>query len=287
VSAAAARALLERHGLAAHRGRGQNFLHDPELAAKLVRLAEVEPDETVLEVGTGLGILTRALAARAARVVTVEVDAGLVRALHAEGGLPPNVVLLHADALDLDWEALLAERPGPARLVANLPYSAAAPMLRRFLDVAGELRGWSVMVQREVAKRLDAAPGSRDYGSLSVLHQLVGRVEASLDLHPRCFYPVPRVTSTFLRARPRKDASLRAGELPVVEDVVRGGFAHRRKTLVNALQQARGLEASAITAVLRSVGLPPRVRAEEVSPDVWIAIARGLVQAGGHGPWRQ
>lgn len=287
MSAAEARALLERHGLAAHRSRGQNFLHDPQLAAKLVRLAEVAADEAVVEVGTGLGILTRALAARAARVVTVEVDAGLVRALRAEGGLPANVELLHADALSLDWAALLPDPDEPARIVANLPYSVAAPLVRRFLDLAPRLRGWSVMVQKEVAVRLAAAPGGRDYGSLSVLHQLLARVEASLDLHPRCFYPVPRVTSTFLRAQPRRDGSVQTGELSAVEAIVRGGFSHRRKTLVNALQQSRGLAAEEIAAALASAGVAPRVRAQDVTPDQWLALARRLSGPGGQARFPQ
>ena len=169
MNAAAVRAVLARHRLLARRDLGQNFLVDDAMAARLVELAGVEAGETVIEIGAGLGTLTRALAARAARVIAIEIDAGLVRALRAERLLPDNVELLHADALALDLAALVS---GPARLVGNLPYSVASPLLRRLLDLRGVLTDWSVMLQREVAARVLAAEGSRDYGSLAVLHAL-------------------------------------------------------------------------------------------------------------------
>lgn len=202
-SAAAAREFLQRHGLAPHRERGQNFLWDEQLAAKLVRLAGVRAEDAVLEVGTGLGILTRALAAQARRVATLEVDAGLVRALRAESALPREVALHHADALEQDLAGLAAALGPPVRVVANLPFSAAAPLLRVFLGMAPLLEGWGVTVQREMAARIGAAPGERGYGSLAVLHAWLARPGPRLDLHPRCFYPVPRVTSTFLTLTPR------------------------------------------------------------------------------------
>ena len=138
----------------------------------------------MLEIGCGLGVLTRALAPRARRVVALEVDAGLVRAVRAEGALPEGAELLHADALEADLRALLAAEPAPRRVVANLPYAVSSPLLRRLLDLRDLLAGWAVMVQREVARGSLAAPGSRDYGSLTVLHRLVARVERALDVHP-------------------------------------------------------------------------------------------------------
>jgi 16S rRNA (adenine1518-N6/adenine1519-N6)-dimethyltransferase len=275
VSAAEARAFLERHGLAAHRDRGQNFLHDEAVARRLVALAGVRPEDGVLEIGTGLGMLTRALAARARRVETIEVDAGLVRALAAEG-LPPNVRLHHADALDLDLAALAAALGRPARIVANLPYSAATPLLRCFLDLGPALEGVAVMVQREVAARLRARPGSPDYGSLSVLFAWGTTQGEALDLPGSCFHPAPRVTSTFLCMSPRSDR-LAAGELPALEGVLRAGFAHRRKTLVNSLARAADIPAGRVTAALREAGLDARVRAERLDPEQWLALARRLL----------
>ncbi|MDD9800935.1 MAG: 16S rRNA (adenine(1518)-N(6)/adenine(1519)-N(6))-dimethyltransferase RsmA [Deltaproteobacteria bacterium] len=295
-SAAAAREFLQRHGLAPHRERGQNFLWDEQLAAKLVRLAGVRAEDAVLEVGTGLGILTRALAAQARRVATLEVDAGLVRALRAESALPREVALHHADALEQDLAGLAAALGPPVRVVANLPFSAAAPLLRVFLGMAPLLEGWGVTVQREMAARIGAAPGERGYGSLAVLHAWLARPGPRLDLHPRCFYPVPRVTSTFLTLTPRPpapsaghaephtsppSAAPRAGppsaaELPRLEALLRAGFAHRRKTLANSLAHAAGLNPAEVRRRLAQHGLPPAARAQQLSPATWLSLARTI-----------
>jgi 16S rRNA (adenine1518-N6/adenine1519-N6)-dimethyltransferase len=278
VSAAEVRAFLSRHELLARRDLGQNFLCDERLAARLVELAGVEPDDTVIEIGTGLGILTRALAARARRVVTIEVDAGIVRALRTERVLPEHVLLVHADALQFDFEALLADGAGPVRLVANLPYSISAPLLRRLLDLRARLADWSVMLQHEVAARLLAAPGTRDYGSLAVLHRLCVELGKELVLSPGCFFPVPRVRSTFVRMRPLPDAP-GAAELAEIERVARAAFAQRRKTLVNSLRGAplEGLPGpEALHALLAGLGISPRARAESLSPEQFRALARAL-----------
>lgn len=285
LSAAELRALLERHGLRAHRDRGQNFLRDPELAAKLARRAGASAGEGVLEIGAGLGLLTRALAARARRVVTLEVDAGLVRLLRAEGDLPENVELRHEDALEADLGALLerAADGGSARVVANLPYATASPILRRLLDVAPRLASASLLLQREVAERLLAAPGSPGYGSLSVLVRLVAEVRAGVDLHPRCFYPAPKVTSTVVHLTPRRDRPCAPEELARVEQVVRAAFAHRRKTIVGSLRKAGGADAppaEALAAALERCGVAPRARAEALAPERWPALARALAQVG-------
>ena len=277
------RAFLQDHGLAARRDLGQNFLHDERVAEKLVRIAAVQPGDRVIEIGTGLGTLTRALAARAGRVITVEVDAGIVRALRHEALLPANVELIHGDALDLDLDRLAGEAPGPVRIVGNLPYSVASPLLRRLLDWRERLASWSVMVQKEVAARLLATTGAREYGSLTVLHRLVATVKIGLDVHPRCFYPVPRVTSTFLHLTPRSEVSLAEGELRMVEGVVRAAFAHRRKTIVNSLRTAAAgspLLHERIAETLAGQGIDRRARAQSLSPEQWLAVARALVQAG-------
>jgi len=263
VSPAEIRALLERHGLRARRDLGQNFLADARLAAKLAAEARVAPGDFVLEIGCGLGVLTRALAERARRVVALEVDAGLVRAVRAEGALPAAAELRHADALGADL-------PAPRRVVANLPYAVSSPLLRRLLDLRDLLAGWAVMVQREVAQRLLAAPGTRDYGSLTVLHRLVARVERVLDVHPQCFWPVPEVTSTFLRLEPLAEAP-DGEELAEVERIARAGFAHRRKTLVNSLRaEGRG----ELEGRLAEAGIAPGARAEVVPPETWLRLAR-------------
>jgi 16S rRNA (adenine1518-N6/adenine1519-N6)-dimethyltransferase len=240
----------------------------------------VRPDETALELGTGLGILTRALAARAARVVSLEVDAGLVRAVRASE-LPANVELLHMDALRADLAALVGPH-GPARAVASLPYAVASPLLRRLLDLRERLAGWGVVVQAEVANRLKAEPGSRDYGSLAVLHQLTVKVGRGMALSPRCFHPVPRVVSTFLTMTPKSDPLLAPGELPWVEELVRAAFRHRRKTIANSLRAALPrVQGEVLLRVLHEQGIDARARAESLAPRELLDLARRLHGGGG------
>ncbi|HKA14470.1 MAG TPA: 16S rRNA (adenine(1518)-N(6)/adenine(1519)-N(6))-dimethyltransferase RsmA [Myxococcota bacterium] len=269
------RELLARHGLAPSRDRGQNFLIDERVAAELVERAGVLPDDSVIEVGTGLGILTRALAARAQRVLTIEVDAGLVRALRADALLPDRVELRHADALALDWPALVRERAA-TRVVANLPYAISAPLLRALLDLRGLLRDWSVMIQRDVADRLLAEPGSRAYSSLSVLYRLCAALRRERDLAPGLFFPVPNVRSSFVRATPHARARIGAGELAWVEEVVRAAFGQRRKTLANAL---RGAGFPDPIEACTAVGIDPRARAESLAPEAFLALSRALAPA--------
>ncbi len=268
------REILARHGLAPSRERGQNFLVDERVAAELVDRAGVEPGDSVIEVGTGLGILTRALAQRAERVLTIEVDAGLVRALESEALLPANAELRHADALALDWPGLVRERAA-TRVVANLPYAISAPILRLLLDLRGSLRDWSVMIQRDVADRLLADPGSRNYSSLTVLTRLCVTLRRVRDLAPGLFFPVPNVRSTFVRATPLADAPIGADDLASVERVVRGAFGQRRKTLANALRGAGFREPA---AACETVGIDPRARAESLEPEAFLALARALAR---------
>jgi len=281
VSPGEVRAFLERHGLRASRTLGQNFLVDLSLAERLAMLAGVEGGDTVIEIGTGLGALTTALAGRARRVLTLEVDAGLVRALRADDRLPDNVTLIHADALRFDFAGALEPIEGPVRLVTNLPYSISGPALRRVLDLRDALTDWSVMLQREVAQRLLAQPGSKSYGSLSVLHQLVATVEAKMDLSPRCFHPVPKVRSLFLRVVPLDHPSLRTEELPHLERVVRAAFGNRRKTLANALASlGPAVPREVIEDALDRAGIDRRARAESVAAEAFLSLARALPAAG-------
>jgi len=255
------------------------MVHEDQ-AERLARLAGVGAADTVIEVGTGLGALTLALAARAARVISIEIDSGLVRALESDGILPPNVELIHGDALRIDLRALaLAAGGSEVRVVANLPYSAASPLLRRLLDLRDLLLDWSVMLQRELAERLLAGPGSRQYGSLSVLHQLVAELSCEARLGPRSFFPTPRVDSWFLRVRPRSDSPLRAGELEWAERVVRACFAKRRKTIANSLLGAglpRSGDRAQLGEALSAAGIDPGARAESLSPRQLLELARRL-----------
>jgi 16S rRNA (adenine1518-N6/adenine1519-N6)-dimethyltransferase len=277
------RGFLDRHGLQARKDLGQNFLVDEHVAERLALLAGVEPGDCVIEVGTGTGVLTRALAARAERVISFDVDAGLVRALQAEAVLPANVELIHQDVLHADLAAIADSFAAPAakvRLVSNLPYSISGPMLRKLLDLRHRLTDWSLMLQREVAERLLAGPGSKAYGSLSVLHALCVHTQREMELQPRCFFPEPQVRSLFLRLIPLADSKLAPDELPRLERVVRAAFSKRRKTLVNALRSAGGNAWSAddVRAALGRLGLDVRVRGEALTPEQFLELCRILAE---------
>ncbi len=271
---------LERHHLRLHRDLGQNFLIEEAIAERLALLSGVQGGDCVIEVGTGLGVLTRALAKRVERIVTIEIDSGLVAALRGDDLLPENVELFHADALEVDLRGIAHDfGKRPVRVVANLPYSAASPLLRKLLDLQHDLVDWSVMLQRELARRLVAEPGTREYGSLTVLHHLVAHTSREMDLEPGCFFPAPKVDSSFLRVFPREDSPLEHGELLEVERVIRALFNLRRKTILNGLRGA-GLPESgdkdALVSALDAVGVDPGQRAEKLEPEVLLALARQL-----------
>jgi len=279
------RALLDQYGLRLSRDLGQNFLTDSALADDLARRAGASKDDLVIEVGTGLGVLTRALAARAGRVRTVEIDSGLVRALREESLLPDNVELVHADAREIDWLGWLRDAGQPVRVIANLPYSVATPLLRKLLDLRDGLEDWSVMIQREVAERLTAKPGERAYGSFSVLHNLVADVDTIARLAPGSFFPKPKVESSFIRVWPRAKSPLREGELEQVERLVRAAFSQRRKRVTNGLARVaertwpeldRAGQREALEALLETVGIDPGLRPERIEPEAWLALARAM-----------
>jgi len=286
----ALREMLDRHGLRLSRDLGQNFLTDAGYAEELARLAGASPDDFVIEVGTGLGVLTRALAARVARVRSVEVDSGLVRVLREESLLPENVELVHADAREVDWRGWLDEVEGPVRVIANLPYSVATPLLRKLLDLRDRLEDWSVMLQSEVAERLVADCGDRAYGSFTVLHRLVADVDILATLAPGRFFPRPKVDSSFVRIWPRAGSPLQPGELERVERLVRSAFSQRRKRVSNGLRriaerlwpETSGSQTrERLEEVLREIGIDPGVRPERIEPEAWLALARRLESEGG------
>lgn len=279
------RALLDRHGLRLSRDLGQNFLTDAKVADDLARRAGASDRDLVIEVGTGLGVLTRALAARADRVRSVEIDSGLVRALREEQLLPDNVELVHADAREIDWAGWVREAGQPVRVIANLPYSVATPLLRQLLDLRDVLEDWSVMIQAEVAKRLVASTGDRDYGSFCVLHRLTTDVDVLARLPPGSFFPRPKVDSSFVRVWPLASSPLREGELERVERVARAAFSQRRKRLTNGLARIaertwpsldRAGQREALVELLTRVGLDPGLRPERVEPEAWLALARAF-----------
>jgi 16S rRNA (adenine1518-N6/adenine1519-N6)-dimethyltransferase len=249
---------------------GQNFLADTNLLDAIVRDAELAPDDVVLEVGAGEGPLTERLAAVAARVHAIELDRGLEQALARVAALA-NVELHWGDALRFDLAAL---DPPPTAVVSNLPYSIATPLIIRTIEELPTVRRWTVMVQREIADRLRAEAGRREYGAPSVLVQLACETKMLRSVDPSVFRPRPRVGSAVIELRrigPGADADTRS--------LVRAAFAHRRKTLVRSLEHVRPGTMGRARAMLPELGLRLQARAEEVTPLEFAELARGL-------PWK-
>jgi 16S rRNA (adenine1518-N6/adenine1519-N6)-dimethyltransferase len=246
---------------------GQNFLADPNLLDAIVRDAELSADDVVLEVGAGEGVLTERLADAARHVHAVELDCGLEAAL-APLAARPGVDLHWADAMKLDFARL---DPPPSAMVANLPYSVATPVLLRTIEELPSLDRWTVMVQREIADRLRASPGSRVYGSPSVLVQLACEAKLVRRVDPAVFRPRPRVESAILSLR-----RTGPGAGPGVRDLVRAAFAHRRKALARSLEHGRPGSLEAVRAALRELGLPEDARAESLAPAQFAALAESL-----------
>lgn len=250
------------------RALGQHFLVDENILGVIERLAELDAADVVLEVGPGLGVLTARLAERVAHVHAVEIDRSLEPQL-ASVVERPNVELRFGDALALDLAAL---DPPPIKLVANLPYNIATPLIVESLDGLPSIDLWCVMVQREVADRLFAAPATKAYGAVSVLVQVAARRTG--------FHPVAR---TVFRPRPNVDSALvafRRGELPAayrhVKRVVEAAFAHRRKTLPNSVALTGLAPRGRAADALRALGRPAATRAEELEPQEFVALAREL-----------
>lgn len=246
---------------------GQNFLADPNLLDAIVRDAELEKRDVVLEVGAGEGVLSERLADAASLVHVVEIDRGLEKAL-AGVAARPNVDLRWGDAMKLDLGAL---EPPPTAMVSNLPYAVATPLILRTIEELPSLRRWTVMVQREIADRLRAAPGSRTYGAPSALVQLACEVRVLRAVDPAVFRPRPRVGSAILALR-----RTGPGADPETRELVRAAFAHRRKALGRSLEHVRPGSLERARAALTELGLPADARAEALSPEDLAALSAKL-----------
>ncbi len=211
---------------------GQHFLRAPSVE-RLLRVIAPRSDEVFLEIGPGAGALTLPLAARAARVVAVEIDAALAQRLRASA--PANVEIVTDDALDADLPALV---PPGGRLVGNLPYYVSSPLLRRILDLRGRVRDVHVMLQEEVARRIASRPGSKEYGILSVMYGAWAEVDVPLTFPPGAFAPPPRVSSALLRARFLEPPPVPVADPAALERLLQTAFRHRRKTLENNLEDS-------------------------------------------------
>src|SRR3989454_3574722 len=228
------------------RSLGQHFLIDKNIVHKIVRLAELQPGETVLEIGPGQGILTEALLDSSGLVVAVELDAALCGRLRTTLGRRTNFRLIEGDALAFDY----AQVPSPFLVVANLPYYVSTPLLFRLLEERRRIDRLVLMLQEEVVARLAAAPGGKDYGALSIAAQFYCEVRRAFRVAPTCFRPKPQVGSAVAVLTPLPKPRVSVADEAFFFRVVRAGFAHRRKALLNSLRD-EGFEGAPTAAALK------------------------------------
>ncbi len=260
----------------AKRRLGQHFLTDPRLLGRIADALGAGPDDTVLEIGPGPGGLTAALAERAGRLVAIEKDADLVPALRARFA---SATIVEADALEVDWAALA----GPRFLVAgNIPYNITSPLIDKALESPRAER-IVFLVQKEVADRVTAPPGGREYGALSVGVQSVARAERLFVVPAGAFHPRPKVDSAVLRLTPLADPLVRPPGQARFRRLVVGLFGFRRKQIARGLRELTGWAPDPVAEALARAGIPPTVRPEMLAPPVFAALLEALVDWDGCG----
>jgi 16S rRNA (adenine1518-N6/adenine1519-N6)-dimethyltransferase len=252
---------------------GQNFLVDPAAAVTIAGALGDLSQETVVEIGPGAGAITALLAARARRLIAIELDRALAAQLHAQMS---NIEVMEADILTVDLTALRREEE-KLRVMGNLPYYLTSPILTHLFEHHAAIASAVVMMQREVADRVAAAPGSRDYGFLSATTQLYARVERILDLPPSAFMPPPEIHSTVLRLTMRPRFTELEVEPETFLPFLRQSFAQKRKTLAKNLRAA-GFDPDRITQAMQESAIPPTARAEEIDLERMAALYRKLTR---------
>ncbi len=274
------RKLLKRQDLAPNKKLGQNFLVHERTPKRIVDLAGLHPEDRVIEVGVGLGALTRPLAAAAAKVIGLEADSGIIRLHRQQQDLPANVELIHADVLKVDLASLI--EPGERlKIVANLPYSISTPFLFRLIDHAHLMDFAVVMLQKEVARRLMASPGCKEYGAPTVLLAACAEIKPLLAVNPAEFHPRPKVDSLVVRIsfhpQPQRVQALGDFDRKLFSRVVHAAFGQRRKTLLNSLDSA-GLmpDKKKLTQCIEVAGIAPSVRAETLTLEDFVRLSHAL-----------
>ncbi|MCX7856086.1 MAG: 16S rRNA (adenine(1518)-N(6)/adenine(1519)-N(6))-dimethyltransferase RsmA [Anaerolineae bacterium] len=263
------RQVLHRHGLEPRRELGQHFLVDERALARIVAAAELTMEDNVLEIGAGVGNLTRLLAKEAGRVIAVEIDRRFLPVLEAELAGWPNVRLVAGDILALDPSELMGE--GPYKVVANLPYAITSAVLRHLLEARVPPQRMVVTVQREVAERIVARGGQMSLLAVSV--QFYGRPQLLFRLRPGAFYPPPEVESAVVRIDCHPQPPVEVADVARFFQVVRAGFSHPRKQLSNSLASGLGISSEKAADALQSAGIDPRTRAERLALEDWARLA--------------
>ena len=268
------RELLGRHGFRFSKSMGQNFLTAAWVPERIADSALLDENTGVLEVGPGIGCLTEQLSRRAGKVLAVELDRALKPVLAETLRDCGNVELIFGDVLKKDLRALCAGHFGGLRPVvcANLPYNVTSPLLTAFIE-AGCFETITVMIQREVARRICAAPGSGDYGAFGLFVQWHTEPELLFDVPPSCFMPQPKVTSSVIRLRRRAERPVQVNDEALMFKIIRAAFNQRRKTLVNALSSGLGLDKASVEQCLEKCGFDTKIRGETLDIGSFAKIA--------------
>jgi 16S rRNA (adenine1518-N6/adenine1519-N6)-dimethyltransferase len=268
------RALLARWGLRPKKRYGQNFLMDTGVAGRIARLCiEGKRGARVVEIGAGTGTLTQALIAEGAVVTAIEIDRKLVELLRSRQEVR-GARVVEADALAFDYARYA--RGGPWRVAGNLPYNVATPLILRFCEMENGPKSLTVTIQKDVAERLAAKPGTAAYGSLTVAVGYAMHVRREFTLGPAAFYPQPKVRSTVVRMERRERPPVQPRDLSLFWKVVRGAFAYRRKTLANSLILSLGIDRAQIERAIAASHLSPEQRGERLDLDDFARLADAL-----------
>tara|TARA_Y100001970_G_scaffold224972_1_gene277449 strand:- start:811 stop:1653 length:843 start_codon:yes stop_codon:yes gene_type:complete len=261
------RSLLDRHSIIPSRSLGQNFVIDPNIIRKTIRLAELQSEDQVLEIGPGIGALTCGLE-EAKRVIVIEFDRYLLPPLKEtlqEAEMLEKTEILHADAMEIKWDEFFSTRPGPWKMISNLPYNISSTLLLNILDHAPQVTDLLVMVQREVGERFAAGPGTASYGIPSVKAQYWSEVSIVGNVPPKVFFPAPNVDSVLLKFSRRLD--LEKVDLELMWRLLKIGFGQRRKMLRKSLKGYIGI------AEFNSAGLDPESRPQDLTVNDWVSLA--------------
>ncbi len=252
---------------------GQNFLVDPNYIRKIINAAEILPHETILEIGPGHGLLTRALAEKAGKVIAIELDRELCAILKEKLSDLKNVNLIQADAMTFDYQQL----DGPLKVVANLPYNIATPLIFRLMEIRKKLTLMVLMLQKEVGRRMVAKPGGKDYGVLSVTLQYYTEPRLMFTVPRTCFVPRPKVDSAIIRLQVLPEPRWPVRDEDWFLRVLRAGFSHRRKFLSNALMDS-GFPSDLIRQAFHKASINPKRRAETLSLSEFCTLADCLFE---------
>ncbi len=261
--------ILKKYNFSFQKKYGQNFLIDANILEKIVNASDITDRDCVLEIGPGIGTMTQYLAKNAKEVIAVEIDQALIPILEDTLAEYNNVTVINEDILKLDIGRIVEEKNGgrAVKVVANLPYYITTPIIMGLLEGDVPIESITIMVQKEVAERMQTGPGTKDYGALSLAVQYYTKPEIVAQVAPTCFMPKPKVGSTVIRLDRYKEPSVDTKDEKFMFSIIRASFNQRRKTLVNGLANdaGLGLAKEKIAGALETMGLPPAVRGETLS----------------------